>query len=168
MVRLRVALVMLLLVAFGAVSAEAPFLRDPAGAVHTLDEYTGQGKWTVVMMWASDCHVCNEEAAAYSDFHERHRDTDAAMLGLSLDGWEGREAAREFIRRHALPFPNLIVEPEKGAALYASLTRQPWIGTPTFLVYGPDGTLLAQVVGAVPVAIIEEFIREQAAAGGSG
>jgi thiol-disulfide isomerase/thioredoxin len=163
--RLRCVLAMLLLAASGLVPAADPILRDPNGAVHTLHEYTGGGKWTVVMMWASDCHVCNEEAHAYSDFHRRHRETDAVMLGLSLDGWERRDAAGDFIRRHALAFPNLIVEPDGGAALYASLTGRPWIGTPTFLVYGPDGTLLAQVVGAVPVEIIEGFMREQAAAG---
>jgi peroxiredoxin len=168
MTRLRIPLAALLLAFLGTLTAEEPFLRDPDGGLHALAEYTGQGKWTVVMIWASDCHVCNEEAHAYSEFHRRHRDGDATVLGLSLDGWEGRDAALGFIRRHELPFPNLIGEPERIAALYWSLTRRSWVGTPTFLVYGPDGTLLAQEVGAVPVDLIEAFMRDHAAGRGSG
>jgi hypothetical protein len=38
------------------------FLKDFDGAIHSLDEYTGQGKWAIVMIWASDCHACNQEA----------------------------------------------------------------------------------------------------------
>ena len=57
-----------------AVAAEGQpvaIMKDFDGEFHGLKEYTGQGKWTVVMLWASDCHVCNQEAANYQAFHDR-------------------------------------------------------------------------------------------------
>ena len=42
--------------------------------------------------------------------------------------------------------------------------QRPWIGTPSFLLFDPQGNLLAQQVGAVPPELIEEFIAKHTAA----
>lgn len=140
----------------------AGFLTDFDDNVHTLDEYTGQGKWTVVMIWASDCHVCNQEASAYDKFHQGHKNKDATILGLSLDGAAKKTEAEKFIQRHSVTFPNLIAEPDTVMQLYTQLTGQAWVGTPSFLIYSPSGELRAAQVGAVPVELIETFIAKEA------
>ena len=76
-------------------------LFDFQGRSRTLSEFTGQGKWTIVMFWASDCRVCNAEAQEYVLFHDRHHDKDAAILGISLDGRAGKAGALDFIERQA-------------------------------------------------------------------
>lgn len=144
-----------------AENVNAIFLKDFEGNIHGLDEYTGKGKWTVVMLWASDCHVCNAEAKQYVNFHNAHKDIDATMLGISIDGKMKKAEANAFIQRHGVTFPNMIEEPEKIEYLYTSLTGQRWVGTPTFLVYSPKGELLAAQVGAVSTKIIESFIAEE-------
>jgi len=141
----------------------AGILKGFDGSIHTLGEYTGQGKWTVVMIWASDCHVCNQEASAYDKFHRAHKDKDASILGLSLDGAAKKVDAEKFIKRHDVSFPNLIAEPDTVMQLYSQLTGQPWVGTPSFLIYSPEGELRAAQVGAVPVELIETFIAKESA-----
>lgn len=141
-------------------------LKGFDGAPGTLDDYTGKGKWAVVMIWASDCHVCNAEAENYVKFNKAHKDRDAFILGISMDGDERILDAEAFIERHGVDFHNLIGEPENVAGLYSELTGRPWVGTPTFLLFDPQGELRAAQVGAVPTHIIEDFIaRETAAAG---
>ena len=137
-------------------------LYDFDGKASSINDYTGKGKWTIVMMWASDCHVCNSEAHAYNDFHDWHFDKDATVLGISLDGQGKKPEAEKFIEKHSVSFPNLIGEGETVASIYTGLTGQPWIGTPTFLIYAPDGRLMAQQVGAVPTDLIENFIAKNA------
>lgn len=156
------ALVMLACFPLASVSA-AERIQDMQGNSRSVDEYTGKGKWVVLMIWASDCHICNQEAPTLTSFHERHKDNDAIMLGLALDGWDNREDAADFIRRHGVTFDNLIIDPWEGMELYSRLTGRQWIGTPSFLVYSPDGRLLAQQVGAIETDIIEDFMaRHQA------
>jgi len=128
-----------------------------------LDGFTGKGQWVVLKIWASDCHICNREAYQYVDFHEFHKDTDAVMLGLSLDG-DDPAAASSFIERHEIPYPNLIADYATGTGWYTSVTDRKWVGTPTFLIYDPSGKLRAQQVGAVPVALIEQFIADNTVA----
>jgi len=141
-------------------------LYDFRGKTHDLTEYTGKGKWLIVMIWVSDCHVCNKEVKNYIEFHNKHKDKDATILGISIDGWEKKKDALAFIDRHKVTFPNLIGSPEGVTELYAQLTGGFMVGTPTFLVFSPAGELLAQQTGAVPVETIEEFIQTQSSAQG--
>ena len=146
-----------------AVDINAGLLKGFDGSIHSLNEYTGKGKWTVVMLWASDCHACNAEAKQYVKFHKAHKDKNATILGVSLDGAMKKAEANAFIERHGVTFPNLIDEPGKIENLYASLSGQRWIGTPSFLIYSPAGELRAAQVGAVPTNIIESFIDKESA-----
>lgn len=146
-----------------AADISAGLLKGFDGSLHSLNEYTGKGKWTIVMLWASDCHACNAEAKQYVKFHKAHKDKDATILGVSLDGEMKKVEANKFIERHGVTFPNLIEEPGKIENMYASLSGQRWIGTPSFLIYSPTGELRAAQVGAVPTHIIESFIARESA-----
>ena len=152
----------MLLVSGGALAAAGIF-KDFDGGFHSVSEYTGDGKWLVVMLWASDCHVCNQEAHSYQAFHEKHKDKDARMLGISLDGMAGKADAQAFVKRHKVLFPNLLGDPKAVAGFYQDLTGKAWRGTPTFLVYDGKGELQAEQVGAVPVALIEDFMAREGA-----
>jgi peroxiredoxin len=143
-----------------AASAE-PLLIDFSGKTHKLDQYTGDGRWTVVMLWAHDCHVCNQEIDQYKAFHDKHKDSDAHVLGISVDGFANKPKAEKFISRHEVNFPSLLGEPMDMARMYFDLTGYNWRGTPTFLIYAPDGELVIQQVGAVPTPLIEKFMTQE-------
>ena len=134
--------------------------QDFKGKAQTIENYTAKGKWLVVMMWASDCYICNREAHEYVDFHMLHSDTDASVLGISLDGAKRKKEAEKFIKKHSVDFPNLIAESGTVANFYRELTGQGFAGTPTFLIFDPNGTLKASQAGAVPTQLIEEFIAK--------
>ena len=134
---------------------------DLDGKPQSLEDYTGDGNWRVVMIWASDCHICNTEARSYAEFHRAQSGKGIGVLGISMDGEENRAAAQRFVKRHDLPFPNLIAEPGMVSLYYAAMTQESLRGTPSFLVYDPEGELVAAQAGAVPVAAIEKFIAGQ-------
>lgn len=145
---------------FAGTAGATTFLKDFDGKIHTLDEYTSQGKWTVVMFWASDCHVCNKEVHQYIEFHSQRKNRNAQVIGVSMDGPEKLKEAKSFKTRHNVNFPNLIGSPESVAKLYYDLTGSQFTGTPSFLVFSPEGELLAQQAGAVPAKLLDEFIEK--------
>ena len=156
-------------VAFAQAGDDTLLFDDFNGGQRSIESYAGDGKWLVVMVWAHDCHVCNMEVESYAQFHVAHRDETARVLGVSLDGQAKRAEAEAFIERHDLPFPNLIGEPATTMLHYAMLTGAQFRGTPTILLYGPDGRLRAAQAGAVPVESIEAYIARKAQhAAGSG
>lgn len=141
-------------------SAEIKGFEDFNGKPEQLENHLGKGKWLIVMMWASDCHICNREAHEYVDFHLVHSDEDATVLGISLDGESNKKAAEKFISKHSVDFPNLIAEPEFVSNLYKEYTGQYFAGTPSFLIFSPKGELKAAQAGAVPTTLIEDFISK--------
>jgi len=142
--------------------AQADFkgFEDFQGKPQVLKNYVGKGKWLVVMIWASDCHICNKEAHQYVDFHMVHSDEDATVLGISIDGESRKIEAEKFIKKHAIDFPNLIAEPAYAGRMYQELTGSSFLGTPSFLIFSPEGELKAADAGAVPATVIEEFIAQ--------
>lgn len=136
-------------------------LTDFSGNPKKISDYTGEGKWLVVMIWASDCHVCNQEAHEYIKFHTIHKDKDARMLGISIDGKEKLAEAKQFLKKHDINFPSLISEPAAMTETYEELTGDRFIGTPSFMVYKPSGELLGAQGGAVPTSVIESFIARE-------
>jgi len=154
----------LMMASASAEPSTASTLKQFDGKAASIADYAGKGKWLVVMLWASDCQVCNREASSYEDFYQKHKDKDAEMLGISLDGMAKLKEAKEFIQRHKVKFPNLLDDPENIARMYQELTGDQWVGTPTFMVYNPKGKLLGAQVGAVPTSILEDFIKRESAA----
>lgn len=152
------------LVFFPALALAAPekeLLLDLEGQPHTLAEYTGKGKWLVVTVWASDCAVCNKEVHELMAFHQAHQETDASVLGISVDGPAAKENALAFIKRHGVNFPNLLDDGSAFKAIYLRATGRPWFGgTPMNLVYSPSGELLARRIGPLGKAEIEAFIKQ--------
>lgn len=133
------------------------------GSDSALDAYIGKGKWVIVKIWARDCHVCNTEAHEYVAFHNKHKDSDAVVLGISIDGKAKLKKAKKFLRRHNIPYTSLIGEPAAVGGFYQRKTGSPWIGTPTFIIYSPSGKLVAETAGAIPTTLIEQFMGEYTA-----
>jgi len=143
-----------------ALPAAAASLTTFDGSPADITDFTGQGQWTIVKIWASDCAVCNQEAHAYVAFHDKHQADNARMLGISVDGLDNLADAQGFVSKHALNYPNLIIDWGGASRLFYQLTGTPLNGTPAFLAFDPNGELVAQQVGAVPVEILEVFIAD--------
>jgi thiol-disulfide isomerase/thioredoxin len=147
--------VLFALCALPATAAEL-VLKDVAGASHAVSEYIGRGKWTVVTVWSADCPICRRDIYHMAFFHAEHRNKDATVLGLSIDGFENRRKAAAFIEEQGLDFPNLI----GGIDDPTRLTGRPFIGTPTYYVYTPEGRLVAERIGPVTQDQMEELIQD--------
>lgn len=162
--KFRNILTVILLVLSLTAGAAAPdvLVHDTNGGKHNLNEYIGKGQWTVAVLWAHDCHVCNEEIHEMTFFHSDSKTRDARVLGISVDGLAGREKAAGFIRKHELEFPNVIIEPRQEEIM--KLGGGKFVGTPTFYIFSPDGELVARSVGAISGDEIREFIDSQKAA----
>ena len=141
----------------GLAQADSAF-RDMQGNITTLEAQQTPGEWTVVMIWASDCHICNQEVSEYSKFHLKHADKNANIVGISIDGSQGLADAEKFIQRNGVLFPSLIADVETVARWYQMRTGESFRATPTFVLIDGEGEVRAAQPGAVPTNIVEDFI----------
>jgi peroxiredoxin len=150
-------LILLLLTPVAGSTAPDVELKRLDGKSQNVSAYIGKGKWTIVAIWAHDCPICNAEIPAMAFFHDDHKDKDAIVLGVSVDGWANRHKAKQFIQTHALNFTNLIAEPRQE--VLGRFGGGTFYGTPTFYVYSPTGELMARQVGPITIEAIEEYIQ---------
>jgi peroxiredoxin len=136
-------------------------LQDFSDGSVLFENYIKAKQWTVVMFWASDCHVCNVEANQFVNLHKKYKDKNIRVLGVSVDGKRKKRAAQEFINIHNINFPNLIGELEIITQLYNQYTGETWVGTPTFIIFSPEGKVMAQRPGMLPTELIVGFIENQ-------
>lgn len=151
------ALILVLGLFSGLAQADSAF-RDMQGNITTLDAQQTPGEWTVVMIWASDCHICNEEVGEYSQFHLKYADNKTNIVGISIDGNQGLADAKNFIKRNEVLFPSLIADVEALARWYQMRTGESFRATPTFVLIDGDGEVRAAQPGAVSTQIVEDFI----------
>lgn len=129
-------------------------LKDMQGRERNVSEFIGRGQWTVVAVWESSCIICQREIHHMVRFHEAHKNKDAMVLGISIDGQARKSEAAAFIRQHGLSFTNLLAETSD----IDQFGGGPFMGTPVFYIYSPKGRLLAYQAGPVTREQIEQFM----------
>jgi thiol-disulfide isomerase/thioredoxin len=141
--------------------ANSPFLDLLTVDGERLDEgpAVGNGKWTLVMIWATDCPICKQQKPVISAFHDKHKDVDAAVFGIALDGRPGLQEVRDYLDEHVVSFPNYVGEYPVIAINYQELTEEDLRGTPTYLLFDPEGELQGNNPGPISVEAIERFIE---------
>lgn len=154
-------IILALLTAILLFAQPAAAMTDMNGKATSIQNMVGKGKWTVVKVWASDCHACRQTIHYLAQFEKQF--TDASVFGISIDGQQGKQNAQRFIDQFKLGFPNLLSDTrEIDDYLYASV-GETLVGTPTIIVYNPQGKIAAVQPGAVKPDDLIRFIRQKQA-----
>lgn len=136
------------------------YFYDLNGKRQSLNHYLKAGKWLVVMIWAENCSACNKEIGQYIKLHEKLKNSHAQVLGISIDGWSNRKLALDFIKRHKVTFPNLLIEKKDLPQFFQPITNKYFVGTPTFMIYSRDKRFEGSQAGAIPADVIEKYILQ--------
>jgi len=147
--------VVLLALLSGVALAEpiAYSLPDLQGKMHSLADY--KGKWVIVNYWATWCPPCQEEIPDLVDFHDRHKNIDAVVLGINFEHI-GAKQLDTFVDSFLISYPVLRSEPEPSTPL------GPIPGLPTTYIIAPDGTPVARQVGPVTSKQLDDYINKKA------
>lgn len=148
--------------AAGTVSAEGEAsvfnLKTMQGSDTKLDQWVGKGKWTLVMFWALDCPVCERNKPAIVEFHQKHKDGNAQVVGISIDGMDNAAEIQNKLNKEPLGFPNYVAELGLMAVNYQMAAEESFRGTPTYWFFSPDGELKAVNPGPVRLEALESYM----------
>jgi thiol-disulfide isomerase/thioredoxin len=137
----------------------AAAITDMNGTPVQLQNVVGKGKWTVAKVWASDCPACRKTIHYLTQFEQRF--PEAEVLGISVDGQQGKQNAQQFINQLSLNFPNLLAEVMEVDDYLYKTVGETLVGTPTIIVYNPQGKIAAVQPGAVTPDELIGFIRQK-------
>lgn len=142
----------LLFASFGAGALDMP-LTGIDGRKTNLEAFLG--KWVVVNYWATWCPPCIYEMPELQNFHDRHADKDAVVIGINAE-LIGRPRLEAFLEDYFITYPIFTAGPTQRS----DLGLIP--GLPTTFLVTPAGEVVARQVGPVTADMIEQFIENWA------
>jgi len=154
-------LALVFMVLFAATGVAEPVdysLPDVNGKKHSLADY--KGKWVIVNYWATWCPPCQEEIPDLVEFHDRHKDDDAVVIGINFEDI-GEEQLSAFVDSFLISYPILRSEPLAETPLGTIP------GLPTTFIIAPDGSPVARQVGPVTGQQLDDYIARKKKAAGS-
>ena len=138
-------------------STAANAFTDFDGEKTTIEENIGNGKWTIVEVWSSNCHACRSHMPDMVKFDGKL--DNVRLLGIALDGQPGKEDAQDMIDEYKMPFTNILSNPIELNAWMEVNAEEGLIGTPTFMIFNPEGQLKALQAGILPTTSLEKYIK---------
>lgn len=159
--RVRLSLIVALGLAMSAGTANAFQLQSLQAERVNLNDFVGDGRWTLVMFWSTDCIPCEEQKPMLEEFHRDHVDTDASVVGIALDGIDQLDGIEVLMKRHEPSYPNLVVFTDVFYRQFKELTGKDFRVTPTYLLYAPDGSLAGARAGPLERETIEAIVAQK-------
>ncbi len=149
--------IFLLLMLWAAASLADPVsefsLPGLDGKQYTLDQYAG--KWIIINYWATNCPPCVKEIPELQDFHARHQNIDAVVLGVNYEdikpAW-----LNDFLVSMKMSYPVLLAKPDSVTPF------GPIVMLPTTFIVSPSGELMGQQRGAITAEMLDKYLEHQA------
>lgn len=117
-----------------------------------VDSSRFRGRVVVVNFWASWCVPCREEAATLENFAVRNADAGVELIGVLYS--DTRSNARDFRDEFRLTYP-LVDDPAGSTAIDFGVR-----GVPETFVIGPDGRVMARLIGAVGPTTLDGVVQQ--------
>lgn len=131
------------------------------GQQHSLNDFVGKGKWTVVNVWATACPYCRRELFDLVSFHDQHSSVDAAVVSLALDlnsfGIPDKEYLSHFASSYLIDYPILLVSGELASKVIGTEINT----VPMTFFYSPKGEMVYQLTGELTTKILEDVIKNE-------
>ena len=150
--------ILFLSLTFLFLSNSAFAFTDIDGKKDLIENHIGKNKWTIVEVWESSCPACRMHMPDMVKFDGKLK--NARILGITLDGQKGIEDAEDFIAEFDIKFPTLVTNYVEMNIWMQQSIGESLVGTPTFILFDPEGKLVAAQPGIVSTASLEKFIIE--------
>lgn len=145
-------------------------VTDAHANTHRLyEDYLNQGKTVVLELFFTTCPPCNSIAPQFQSLYEDWGEGtgDVQFIGLSVLSTDNNTKVIDYEDRHGLTFPGAGSEGGSLDAVgpYKDGTFGFYIGTPTFVVIAPDGSVNYGVRGSGNAGTIDAIDQAIAATG---
>jgi thiol-disulfide isomerase/thioredoxin len=120
-----------------------------------LDLKSLRGKVVVVNFWGSWCVPCRDEAQGFAQVARDDASKGVAFVGIDIR--ESRAAGLAFDEQHNIPYPSIY---DTNEALALQFPHAVPASTPTTIVIGRDGNILAKVTGPIEYTDLRTLVND--------
>ena len=136
--------------------AHAVDIVSTKGEASKLNSEVSEGNWSLVMLWSHDCIPCEKQKPMIEQFHRKTNARGVSVVGLSTDEKNLRTQAIATYKSTRTTFPNFYFNGQNFQQEYQRYSGYDFLGTPTYMVFAPDGELTGVHTGAITRTMLEK------------
>lgn len=110
-----------------------------------------RGKWVIVNFWATYCGPCLKELPLLAEFHRKHADIDAIVVGVNFELID-LPSLKTFLNRLDIPFP-IVQVGDQPLVPFEPLER----GLPETFFVSPEGHYVEKHIGQLSYRDLLEY-----------
>ena len=124
----------------------------------SLNETINDGKYTLVMIWSTDCVACEEQKPMIQAFHQDYSQTKATVVGIANDGMGLLNDIKKLINKNNPDYPNFVASPDTFFSEFEIATGKKFRATPTYIMYDPTGKIIGVAVGQISREQLDQIV----------
>ena len=133
----------------------------PQGAIHgALESELQNGRWELVMFWATYCHVCKKDFEKLAKFMQENSSVPMTIVGVVTDCADETAKTNSLVEKNDLDYTHILTDYPQANAVYEDYAGQRLIGTPSYLLYNPDNKLVAFNANSIDLDALEILVYE--------
>jgi thiol-disulfide isomerase/thioredoxin len=119
-----------------------------------------EGRWELVMFWATYCPVCKKDFENLAKFIIDNPSINLTIVGVVTDGIESKQKAIRQINSRNLNYTHVLANFDQSDELYQEITQSRLIGVPSQLLYNTSNELAGFSHNAIDLDALEIIVYE--------
>jgi len=120
-----------------------------------------QGRWELVMFWATYCHICKRDFEKLEQFIKDNPSVPLTIVGVVTDGIESKQKALTQIAERNLNYAHVLTDFDHSNAMYQEISNTTLIGVPSQLLYDTKNELIAFSRNAIDLDALEVIVHQE-------
>ena len=146
----------------GSAHASGKLILEPEGDItNSVMEQLQEGRWELVMFWATYCPVCKTDFENLAAFIEDNPELPFTVVGVVVDGDKARDKAIQQINDRNLNYAHVITDFEQGQTLYKSVTDSALIGVPSQMLFNKENKMVGFSRNAIDIEALELAVYDE-------
>lgn len=143
-------------------SASGKLILEPQGDIqNSVTEQLKEGRWELVMFWATYCPVCKTDFEKLTTFINDNPDLPFTVVGVVVDGVDEKEKALKQIDDRNLDYAHVITDFDHGSKFYTQASNSALVGVPSQLLYNKDNQLVGYSRNAIDIEALELSVYDE-------
>ncbi len=139
---------------------QANILEPDAEIGQAVTDQLQQGRWELVMFWATYCPICKRDFVKLDKFFKDNPEIPITIVGVVADGVEQKKKALTQIKNRELNYSHILTDFEQSKQFFQTQAESNLIGVPSYLLYNTENEMVGFNHHSIDVDALEIYVYE--------
>ena len=141
-------------------AGQGTIIQPPGKIDMVLENQLEDGRYELVMFWATYCHTCKKDFIALGEYIEDNPELPFTLVGVVVDGIDETSKTEELVEKHNLNYAHILTDYDTANEFYTQVTDMQLIGTPSYILYDKDNKLVGVNPNSIDIEALDLFFSD--------